>query len=555
MSKVNTRATINANIKQNGNQEITGQILNSVLNTMVDDYAEQEKLTELGQKVTYISVNKGKNLLDTSASVDGYLNADGTIHANSGTDWKTTDFIDVSTFEKVTGSCTEKGKRVAMSLYFLVKYDSNKNVLGRDTSQPTTVTIPEGTAFIRFSYHNAAINPMVEEGATRTEYEPYYEKTEIPNLDLTNIINAIKDGSFLENRAVKGRQTDFIGYSHGKNLLDTSKSVDGYLNANGTIHSNSGVYDWKTSDFIDLEDFESITASVTENGTRKAMALYFLVKYDSNKEALGQDLSQPTTYTIPKGVAYIRFSYHLAAIDPMVEEGTTITAYEAYKIVPYLIGAETQSTKKIFDGKKWAVFGDSLTEKNIRATKSYYDYIADDTGISIVNYGVSGTGYARTESNFMTRMLNINPSAFDVLTIFGSFNDAGANLPIGEPTDTGTTTLCGCINATIDNFYSVAPFKPIGLITPCPWKSIPPDNAWGNQYADAIIAIAKRRGIPCLDLFRKSGLRPWAGSAYIAEYYTENGVADTGVHPNSKGHKVFLYPHFSQFLKTLLGES
>ena len=47
MSKVNTRATINANIKQNGNQEITGQILNSVLNEIVDDYAEQEKLTEL----------------------------------------------------------------------------------------------------------------------------------------------------------------------------------------------------------------------------------------------------------------------------------------------------------------------------------------------------------------------------------------------------------------------------------------------------------------------------------------------------------------------------
>ena len=51
MSKINTRVTINANIKQNGNQEITGQILNSVLNAMVDDYAEQEKLTELESEV------------------------------------------------------------------------------------------------------------------------------------------------------------------------------------------------------------------------------------------------------------------------------------------------------------------------------------------------------------------------------------------------------------------------------------------------------------------------------------------------------------------------
>lgn len=57
MSKVSTRATINANIKQNGNQEITGQILNSVLNTMVDDYAEQEKFTELEGKCGVIRTN------------------------------------------------------------------------------------------------------------------------------------------------------------------------------------------------------------------------------------------------------------------------------------------------------------------------------------------------------------------------------------------------------------------------------------------------------------------------------------------------------------------
>lgn len=58
MSKINTRATINANIKQNGNQEITGQVLNSVLNTMVDDYAEQEKLTELESEVNSTKYSK-----------------------------------------------------------------------------------------------------------------------------------------------------------------------------------------------------------------------------------------------------------------------------------------------------------------------------------------------------------------------------------------------------------------------------------------------------------------------------------------------------------------
>lgn len=51
MSKQSIKATIDANIKQNGVQAITGQVMNSVLNQMVDNLAEEasttEKLTEL----------------------------------------------------------------------------------------------------------------------------------------------------------------------------------------------------------------------------------------------------------------------------------------------------------------------------------------------------------------------------------------------------------------------------------------------------------------------------------------------------------------------------
>ncbi len=209
-----------------------------------------------------------------------------------------------------------------------------------------------------------------------------------------------------------------------------------------------------------------------------------------------------------------------------------------------------------YQGKRWAVFGDSLTEKNYRAEMSYYDYVRDELGVSIVNYGVSGSGYKRaydTGNDFVTRMLKVDPSDFDVLTIFGSGNDKNTNLPIGNITDTGTSTLCGCINTTIDNFYSVAPTKPIGLVTPCPWAGFPPsaENNWMDQYSNAIVAIARSRGIPCLDLYHSSGMRPWDAS-FRESFYVENGVVDTGVHPNSEGHRVFLYPRFREFLKSLL---
>ena len=347
----------------------------------------------------------------------------------------------------------------------------------------------------------------------------------------------------------------------GKNLLDTSKSVNGYLNSNGTIHSNPSGGDWKTSDFIDVSKFVQIIGSEGTSSNRVSFGMYFALNYNSSKEIVGSQINTLTApYNIPNGVKYIRFSYHNASVNPMVEAGGQRTEYQAYIEYNELAQSDYINGNDVvlnhYNQIIWAVMGDSLTEKNIRAKKSYYDYIADELGCGLINYGVSGTGYARTNNNFMTRMLSIDPTKFDVLTVFGSFNDAGAGLDIGDPTDTwsesGTNTLCGFINQTIDNFYSVAPYKPIGLVTPCPWIDIPPTNTWGNSYADAIIAIAKRRGIPYLDLFRDSGIRPWAGSDYLAMYYLEDGEQDTGVHPNSLGHKVFLYPHFREFLKSLI---
>ena len=78
MSKVNTRATINANIKQNGNQEISGQTLNSVLNTMVDDYAEEEKLTELEKDNGNI-----KTILDVEVHSTVLGNKEQTVSGNT----------------------------------------------------------------------------------------------------------------------------------------------------------------------------------------------------------------------------------------------------------------------------------------------------------------------------------------------------------------------------------------------------------------------------------------------------------------------------------------
>ena len=199
---------------------------------------------------------------------------------------------------------------------------------------------------------------------------------------------------------------------------------------------------------------------------------------------------------------------------------------------------------------KWACIGDSLTEINKRTTMHYHDYISELTGITVENMGVSGSGFMRNyESNKAYYQLIENvPADTSVVTIMGSGNDI--YLTLGSPTDTGTDTLCGCINTTIDNLYNILPTVQLGLITPTPWESCPPNTENKmKEYSDTIVEICKLRGIPCLDLYRCSNLRPWDETFKTLAYSKDDG---NGVHPDETGHKI-IASAIKNFLDSLIG--
>jgi len=203
-----------------------------------------------------------------------------------------------------------------------------------------------------------------------------------------------------------------------------------------------------------------------------------------------------------------------------------------------------------WSGKKWTVVGDSHTEHNIRATKNYHDYVAEKTGITVVNLGKSGAGYKRQEENNKAfyQLVSSIPEDTDVVTIYGSGNDLSQ--PLGEVTDTGTDTLCGCINTTIDNYNALFPGIPLGIVTPCPWSNANPANESCAMalYSAAIVEICKRRSIPCLDLYHCSNLRPWEAAFRELFYTRDNGG---GCHPDENGHAI-LAPKFAAFLEQLI---
>lgn len=202
-----------------------------------------------------------------------------------------------------------------------------------------------------------------------------------------------------------------------------------------------------------------------------------------------------------------------------------------------------------WSGYKWVCVGDSLTQRTEKADRNYYDYVSEATGINLVIMGAGGTGYARgADSNnaFYQRVANI-PNDADVITLFGSFNDLGASIPLGTADDSTTSTIGGCINTTLDNIVSIIPTANIGIVAPCPWGTTRPGSSTGAyDYVELLKAIAEKWSIPFLDLWRHSGMRPW-DSDFADIAYAPN---DT-VHPNGYGHGI-LAPKFKSFLETLL---
>lgn len=369
-----------------------------------------------------------------------------------------------------------------------------------------------------------------EKGTTPTEYIPFTIACDLTARgmasDISDTFNTFIEDTFTNTRLYKSitiTQTD------GK-----------YINANGVI-SDSASYSVITADAIPGKTYKGYSYAYANN--------YYYAFYDSSDHFLsGMKRTDSGSGSIdfeaiaPSNAAKIAVEIHTTAITP-----SNSKIYESNDV--YIINDD--NVKKKWFGKKWVVVGDSLTAENSRTTVHYFDYVAEATGIAVVNMGASGTGYARgadSSAAFYQRILRC-PTDADVVTIFGSFNDLGAELPLGSIDDTGTTTLAGCINTTISNLQSIIPLVNLGIVAPTPWATVRPSTSGsGYDYVEMLKSICERRSIPFLDLWRCSNLRPWDADFRPLAYSKDDG---NGTHPDENGHKL-IAPRFDGFLETLL---
>ena len=206
------------------------------------------------------------------------------------------------------------------------------------------------------------------------------------------------------------------------------------------------------------------------------------------------------------------------------------------------------------NGIKWDALGDSLTDPATvgLSHKNYTRWIAEANGISLNNLGIGGRGYWQ---GIEDEVANIR-SDTDIVTIFGSLNDITNYIANpGVPTDTwadGKTNYCARARRVFDAILAVRNDIRIGVILPTPWVNY---NCYDTDTTtqenvenmlDALKGICKIYGIPVLDMYHGSNLRPW-DSDFRTAYY----VASDGYHPNELGNKLFVAPQIEAFLRSL----
>ncbi len=370
-----------------------------------------------------------------------------------------------------------------------------------------------------------------------------------------------------------------LAYKQGFNMFDVNRVE------RGMGLSSTGVYN------VDNQAISSHIVELNEDRGRNGDLFLFnlpvttytkrFVYYDEHMNIVAgpSDIAAASTSAqigCPVAARYFRITF-VRATSPLPDEAATANMlkdvmitfqYSMEEYQKYYRNIESvngdhicaASISNLYKGKKWVCVGDSLTERNNHSAKFYHDYIKEDLGFEVINMGVSGTGYKTrddvanptTEGSFYQRVAQI-PSDTDVVTVFGSFNDVTQGHTLGTASDTGTSTIGGCINTTIETIYSINPGMRLGIIAPCPWKEMTPANPDAIAYVALLQEICNKNSIPFLDLFHNSGLRPWI-KAVRDELYNQDAQTNNdfhGTHPNSKGHEL-LASKIRGFLQTLI---
>ena len=420
-------------------------------------------------------------------------------------------------------------------------FDSAKNYIADKPYGESTFTSPANAKFYRQNINKLNLNTVmfVEGNILPESYVGFGEYS----IEFAPDFNEkIKDN--LNN--ITPDKTTFMKLLDDNNLFDKTKTTDNYIiETNGTVvASDVGCI----SDFIPVKSGKTYYFTTNWNGAW----------YDINKEYISLKAYGDTNAVAPERAKFLRISLNMNLKDTyMIMSRPLPKSY-----VPYsLEGSINFSTEKYAEniseqlkrvnnklkGKKWCVIGDSTSDSPSEGVRKYHSYIADETGIIVIDKAKAGTGFLKTynaSENICDRIDALTGNeGYDYITILAGINDSGS-FTIGQCGDTTKDTVCGAIHYCCEQLTTKFPFAKIALITPTntTYRYDYENNI--RKIADEMIKIGKRFSIKVYDLNGESGLFVW-NKTFTNKYFHDQ------THPNSLAHQELIAPKILKFLENL----
>lgn len=261
-------------------------------------FASEEKLNQLELKSDILKLDKkpGVNLIDPDRMLINKY-INSSGGISSGTSpYRVTDYIPVNG-QNIISTAYSSSNISAFAVY-----DANFHLLRTGTS--TQYTYQSGDAYVRFTVRYSEGTTRANYGTTLAEFVQYdpYE----PVATVYNDLNTIKLDKII-----------------GTNLINADVAQKGkYLNTNGVVNT-AGVNVYCVSEYIRVNG-QDIISNAYISGT--TIASY--VVYDKNKIIL-RIVLQNRQYTYQEGDYYIRFTFPNYTI-ARANYGTTLADYEPY---------------------------------------------------------------------------------------------------------------------------------------------------------------------------------------------------------------------------------
>lgn len=391
------KAAVNAVIKTNGNQAITGQVLQNVLNTIISTIGENATLKGIAVPTTnpgnpdanvfYLAIQSG-NYVNFNNSFVGYGEIAILYNENSG--WNVSKLPILNALFPVSISIANSYLNNSGAIIGgATGYSISDYINVWENNDYFIYNLNLGTPNVNICFYDknkkfvSAVNSSVFNGSVTTPTNVRYMRLSgtTSSVTISQIIPKTNTGI-----------SDTLGYKQdiwssdnditrkvliaAKDLYGDIFTFNGFLNASGTINGDNN---FKTSDFLQL-DGNNITGIATTYGANVASFAY----YDANKVFIRIGQVNPELFTvsqsdIPENATYIRVCVRNNQLNYAFVIGVKYSLLDAIKALQPKVNTD------------YLVYSNNLKDEAYKLPEGTKIYSADGTvEPDLSNYGQPG---------------------------------------------------------------------------------------------------------------------------------------------------------------------